>query len=469
MPLPRILFKPFPIDGPRRLMTCILSLLLLLPAVHGLAQENGEASAGDGEKSTPTTTSDPEIPLEQLQLLLKPLTQGELVTEVDGWQDLLKAKVMEISQAQIEILKSKEQADATGEEAGEASATEPTPAPAEAVAEAPASDQSADTVVELQEQRTHLVDRMEAAIEALEAKGGDVEAYRTYVRASTGIDFQVSDASTTWALIRGWLTSEQGGRRWMWNLIKFLVTLAAFYFAANIIASFVRHAVGRFKGVSQLLVNFAGSFVKQLLMVIGFIVALSALEVNVGPLLAAVGAAGFVVGLALQGTLSNFASGLLILLYRPFDVGHVVDAGGVSGIVDSVSLFSTHIRTFDNKLMIVPNNEIWGKTITNATASETRRVDMVFGIGYSDDADLAKSILESIVKQHPLVLADPAAVIELNELADSSVNFICRPWVKSADYWKVYWEITKSVKQEFDRQGISIPFPQRDVHIYQQA
>jgi small conductance mechanosensitive channel len=201
-------------------------------------------------------------------------------------------------------------------------------------------------------------------------------------------------------------------------------------------------------------------------MVIGFVVALSALEVNIAPLLAAIGAAGFVIGLALQGTLSNFASGLLILFYRPFDVGDVIDAGGVSGIVDSVSLVSTHIRTFDNKMMIVPNNDIWGGTITNATASETRRVDMVFGIGYDDDVDIAKGILERIVNEHPLVLDDPAPVIQLNELGDSSVNFICRPWAKNSDYWKVYWDITRSVKQEFDRTGISIPFPQRDVHLH---
>jgi small conductance mechanosensitive channel len=201
-------------------------------------------------------------------------------------------------------------------------------------------------------------------------------------------------------------------------------------------------------------------------MVIGFVVALSALEVNIAPLLAAIGAAGFVIGLALQGTLSNFASGLLILFYRPFDVGDVIDAGGVSGIVDSVSLVSTHVRTFDNKMMIVPNNDIWGGTITNATASETRRVDMVFGIGYDDDVDIAKGILERIVSEHPLVLDDPAPVIQLNELGDSSVNFICRPWAKNTDYWKVYWDITRSVKQEFDRTGISIPFPQRDVHLH---
>ena len=179
----------------------------------------------------------------------------------------------------------------------------------------------------------------------------------------------------------------------------------------------------------------------------GFIVGLAALEIDITPLLAAVGAAGFVVAFALQGTLSNFASGLLILAYRPFDVGDVIEAAGVSGTVDSVSLFSTHVRTFDNKIMIVPNNDIWGGTITNATASETRRVDLVFAIGYSDDIALAQNILKQVVDNHSLVLKDPAVNIRVNELADSSVNLICRPWTNTENYWTVYWDLMQTVKQ----------------------
>ena len=155
------------------------------------------------------------------------------------------------------------------------------------------------------------------------------------------------------------------------------------------------------------------------------------------------------------------------MAYRPFDVGDAIDAAGVSGTVDSVSLFSTLIRSFDNKLMIVPNNDIWGGTITNSTASDTRRVDMVFGIGYDDDIAKAKEILQSLVSSHELVLQDPAPTIQVNELADSSVNFICRPWTRTENYWSVYWELTESVKLEFDRNKISIPYPQTDVHVHQ--
>ena len=452
--------------------TCFASLSVRRLAMAGLlvcfplvlsnvlcGQDAEQAEAAEKEPPKPTTTADPDVPLDQLELMLKPLTKEELVVEADGWQALLRSKLVEISQMQIALLKEK------AEPSEEAVATPPA---ADASPEA-AAEEATSTLVELQEQRTRLVDRANVVIKALEKKGGDAEGYRSYLSAVTGIDLKGNDASTAWALILGWLKSEQGGLRWLSNLIKFLVILGAFFFGASFVAAMTRHAVARVKGASQLLVNFAGGFIKQLLMVIGFIVALAALEVNIGPLLAAVGAAGFVIGLALQGTLSNFASGLLILFYRPFDVGDVVDAGGVSGIVDSVSLVSTHIRTFDNKLMIVPNNDIWGGAITNASASQTRRVDMVFGVGYSDDIEQAKSILQEIVAEHPLVLDDPAPVIELNELADSSVNFICRPWANNSDYWKVYWEVTKAVKQKFDRQGISIPFPQRDIHVYHES
>ena len=197
---------------------------------------------------------------------------------------------------------------------------------------------------------------------------------------------------------------------------------------------------------------------------IGFLVALTTLEVNVGPLLAVIGAAGFVVAFALQDSLGNFASGILILLFRPFDVGDMVEIGGIQGQVKSVNLLSVQISTPDNQMVIVPNNSVWGSSIINITGSATRRIDLIFGISYDDDIDKAQHIMEEIVSNHELVLKDPEAVIQVHELADSSVNFVCRPWVKTEDYWNVYWDVTRAVKQRFDREGISIPYPQQDVH-----
>jgi small conductance mechanosensitive channel len=183
-------------------------------------------------------------------------------------------------------------------------------------------------------------------------------------------------------------------------------------------------------------------------------------------LLAGLGIAGFVIGFALQDTLSNFASGLMILVYRPYDVGDAIEAGGVIGSVSQMNLVSTMIMTFDNQLLVVPNNKIWGDVIRNITNQNTRRVDMTFGIGYSDDVSKAERVLTEIVTSHEKVLEDPAPMIRLHELGDSSVNFIVRPWSKTSDYWDVYWDVTREVKRRFDTEGISIPFPQRDVHIY---
>jgi len=203
------------------------------------------------------------------------------------------------------------------------------------------------------------------------------------------------------------------------------------------------------------------------ILIIGFIVSLTLIEINVAPVLALIGAAGLVVGLALQGTLSNFASGMLILIYRPFDVGDIIEIDGVTGTVHSMTLLSTSIKTFDNQHLVVPNNNIWGTTIVNVTGSRTRRVDLVFGIGYGDDMVKAEKIMLDVVSRHDLVLENPAPVVKVNELADSSVNFVCRPWVKTENYLDVYWDITRQVKEEFDKQGVSIPFPQRDVHVHQ--
>ncbi|MDH5627778.1 MAG: mechanosensitive ion channel family protein, partial [Candidatus Krumholzibacteria bacterium] len=188
--------------------------------------------------------------------------------------------------------------------------------------------------------------------------------------------------------------------------------------------------------------------------------------VSLSPLLAGLGVAGFIVGFALQDTLANFASGVMILFYKPFDKGDAVEAGGVTGVVSHMSLVSTTILTFDNQTIIVPNSKIWGDVIKNINTQDRRRVDLKFGISYSDDIPRAEAVLMEIVKAHPNVLETPEPVVRLHELGDSSVNFVVRPWVVTTDYWEVYWDLTRTVKMRFDKEGISIPFPQRDVHLY---
>lgn len=251
------------------------------------------------------------------------------------------------------------------------------------------------------------------------------------------------------------------------KIAVFILILIVFKILASIAAGIVGGALSKSKlKPTQLLLDFLKGTTSKLVMAIGIVMALGAVGVNIAPLLAGLGVLGFVVGFALQDTLGNFAAGVMILLYRPFDVGDVVTAGGITGSVKSMNLVSTTIGTPDNQVQIVPNGQIWGGVITNVTANDTRRVDLVAGIGYSDDIDKAEAVLKRIVEGHELVLKDPAPVIKVHELADSSVNLIVRPWTKTSDYWAVYWDLTKAIKIEFDKEGINIPFPQRDVHLY---
>jgi len=221
--------------------------------------------------------------------------------------------------------------------------------------------------------------------------------------------------------------------------------------------------------VDPTLTNFVVNVAYAVLVVFVIIAAVDKLGVQTTSFVALLGAAGLAVGFALQGSLSNFASGVMIILFRPFKLGDFVEAGGASGVIESIDMLVTVLTTADNKKIIVPNSTMMGGKIVNYSAHPTRRVDMVFGIGYDDDLQKAKKILETILANHPLVLKDPAPAVALGELADSSVNFNVRPWVKTEDYWTVYSEIHETVKLEFDKLNISIPFPQRDVHMHQVA
>ena len=326
----------------------------------------------------------------------------------------------------------------------------------------------------LREEGTVITYRLNAVLDELETKtdtkDSDTQAkikdYRLYISSVQGIRIDVKDTTSTWIALKGWLTSDVGGLRWAENIGQFLGILVAAWILSKLLSRAARRGLKMTQRVSQLLEDFLVGTVRWVVMIVGIIMAAASLEVSIGPLLAIVGAAGFVIAFALQDSLSNFASGLMILFFRPFDVGDVVDAGGVSGKVITMNLVSTTIKTFDNKDMLVPNNKIWNDVITNVTGVDTRRVDMEFGIGYDDDIDKAQAILEDIVAAHPKALKDPEPTIRMHTLADSSVNFVCRPWAMTEDYWDVYWDVTKMVKQRFDAEGIGIPFPQRDVHLY---
>jgi len=217
------------------------------------------------------------------------------------------------------------------------------------------------------------------------------------------------------------------------------------------------------------LVKFLGDLVYFGLLVLVIIAALGTLGVNTTSFAAIIGAAGLAVGLALQGNIANFGAGVVLLFLRPFKVGDFVEAGGAVGVVDTIGIFNTTFKTGDNRVIIVPNSNIIGGNITNYSREAIRRIDLVIGVGYEDDLKLVKSTLEEILANHPKVLKDPAPAVALAELADSSVNFNVRPWVKSEDYWGVRSELLETIKTTFDEKGINIPYPQMDVHVDNKA
>ena len=222
----------------------------------------------------------------------------------------------------------------------------------------------------------------------------------------------------------------------------------------------------RVPNLSKLLQVFLATVVYWIVLAVGFLIVLSALGIDISPVFALIGGASFILAFAFQDTLGNLASGLMIMINRPFDEGDYVDVGGVSGTVKAVSIVATKVVTPDNQIIIIPNRNVWGNVIKNVTASETRRVDLVFGISYDDSVPKALEVITETVKAHPLVLDDPEPVIRVHELSDNSVNFVCRPWAKTTDYWAVYWDLTQQMKEKFDAAGISIPYPQRDLHVY---
>ena len=411
----------------------IMWAIILVPFSGVLVADAKKPSA------VPLTTKNPNIAIEELDYRLEPLTKDDLSVEANGWLQVLKNHVGKVSAVQIVALK----------------------------AEGDKKTKLLESVNKLKEQQTALSDRFMLVLEEFKSKGGKVEDYEAYIKAISGVEVDISDASATWTVVTGWLTSAEGGLRWAKNISMFFVILLVSWILAKLLGKAAKKAVVKLQTASELLKDFIVNITRKTVFLIGFVVALSMLEINIGPLLATIGAAGFIVGFALQGTLSNFAAGILILVYRPYDVGDLVDIGGTFGKVEAMTIVSTTLRKLDNQKVIVPNNMIWGDIITNVTGTSKRRVDMVFGIGYSDDIAKAQKILEEILANHAAILKDPEPIVRVHELGDSSVNFVVRPWVETENYWDVHWDITRSVKERFDAEGVSIPFPQRDVHLHQ--
>ncbi len=218
--------------------------------------------------------------------------------------------------------------------------------------------------------------------------------------------------------------------------------------------------------VDPTLRQFLGSMLSMILKILLIITVISMMGVEMTSFVAILAAAGFAIGMALSGTLQNFAGGVMLVIFKPFKVGDFIDAQGYTGTVNQIQIFNTILKTPDNKTVIIPNGGLSTSSMTNFSTEPQRRVDFTFGIGYSDDIDKAKSVIESLIAADDRILKDPATFIAVSELADSSVNFVVRVWAEASNYWGIFFDLTENVKKAFDKEGISIPFPQTDVHVY---
>lgn len=414
---------------------CIVVAVLLVTGSSADAQEMRDLPP------QATTIGETTIPVDHLQVMLRPLTKDELTTELEGWLGLLRAKVTEVGGIELSLK----------------------------AAEGATDDKLTEQLVAARTEETELAQRARTVLDALKAKGGDVKAAQQYIDAVSDFGNTTDAASRGAAMIaefRNWVGRDDGGKFWARRSLLAVVILLVFWMISKFAGRVSARSLSRHPKASTLLENFARRTAGGVVFVLGVMLALASLGVPLGPLMALVGGGGFILGFALQETLGNFASGMLIMIYRPFDVNDYVSVAGAEGTVKEMSLVSTSLLTIDNKVLVIPNKKAWGDIITNFTGKDTRRVDLVFGIGYEDDIQQAIDLLAKIANEHELVLDEPAVAVSVDELAGSSVNLFCRPWVKTKDYWAVHWDLTRQVKEQFDAEGISFPFPQRDVHMY---
>ncbi len=380
------------------------------------------------------------IPADDLEILLVPLTAEELSDVAGSWQGYVRSQLEDVAQINLQLR------SASGEQ------------------EASLRSQLSS----LSESGSDFLNNYRLVLEAWTLKGAKaekLEPHTDYILALKAGALKTTDLQTLFQNAWTWLFSWDGGVGVLMAALGVLLAVWAMMFIARMVRRITERGLGKIPTISRMLKRFIATTVYWVVFVLGILVVLALFGVNVTPLFAVLGGLSFILGFALQETLGNLASGLMIMVLKPFDTGDYIQVGGSSGFVDEMSVVSTKIRTFDNQIIVVPNSKIWGDVITNVSASEERRVDLVFGIAYSDNAAQAIDVLKDLIAQHALCLKTPEPEVFVGELGDNSVNIFCRPWSKSDDYWTVYWDLTGQAKERFDEEGISIPFPQRDVHL----
>ncbi|PQJ29142.1 mechanosensitive ion channel family protein [Rubritalea profundi] len=386
-----------------------------------------------------------DLPTSELKMMLRPLGREELERELNEWMALMKQLIAESSRTNLQVLRMESKLLETEE--GNALRTK-----------------------QLDERRKELmlVKHTRTLIDALEQKGGDVTDQRKYVDAvvvTKDVTNNSVDQISAFAADFGvWFESREGGDRFLKKTIGFVAILLFFAVLAKLSGFIVRRILRRQKRGSRMLRQFVQKTIGFVVFFIGVIVALSAIGVQVGTMATAAGAGGLVIGFALQDSIANFASGIMIMIYKPFDMDDFVLIDGVKGKVEKMSFVSTTLVTIDNKELVIPNRKAWGNTITNYTGRSVRRVDFLFYISHGDDIERASTLLVELASKHDSVLGKPEPMVGVNSLSDVAVEIFLRPWVKTDDYWPVYWELTKQVKALFDKEGITIPKQEILVH-----
>ncbi|MEM7066439.1 MAG: mechanosensitive ion channel family protein [Cyanobacteria bacterium P01_B01_bin.77] len=441
--------------------TSILSLsaVLGLPALAQEAESDTQeasvevvtpaAEEAEAEPLDPLTADNPDIPTNQLEIMLKPLPQEQVQAEADAWYGLLQEKAQEISDLELSIEQQTAEIDGAVDSEKEKNVV---------------------AVTELKTEQTTLVSRLGTVVDDLEAKGGDPAIYRQYSDAINGIEFNITNTEGLGLRFTTWLQSEEGGIRWGLNLLKFGGILVAASVIAPRAGKITDKALVRVDNISNLFRGFIVMVVKRGVLVVGGLLALASVGVNLGPILAVVGGASFVLAFALQSNLGNFASGLMLLVNKPFDVGDEVKVAGYWAYVDSISLASTKLKDFSGNIVTLPNNTVWGGDIINMTHSDFRKVKMNINAKFSQDVGQVSEIWTDITNAHPKVLKDRgASIFPWSSSYDYKIGIGLNAWTKTEDYWSVYRDLLQALQQALETRNIELAAPIQEIKFEESA
>ncbi|GGA01469.1 mechanosensitive ion channel family protein [Okeania sp. KiyG1] len=320
-------------------------------------------------------------------------------------------------------------------------------------------------VTELQQEQTALADRFDTVLDEFESKGGKAESFRQYIQSVSGVEIDVSDTEGLWLRIAGWIKSEEGGLRWSTNIGIFSAIVVTSVIVAGILGFVTNRSLRVVGGVSDPLRQLLVRTVWQTTVGVGVLLALTALEINLGPILALVGGTSFILAFALQTNIGNLASGLMIMIYNPFNVGDEVELCGTWGYIDSISLAHTKVKGWTGQIITIPNNSVLGSVVINHSARDTRRVSLQIRVGYSENLSKVEQLLLDIFKSHPLVLEQPGPSTFAWKFEEYFVDLYVGGWTKTSDYWRVYNEALHQIKERFVQEGIEIPVPQQDLRL----